>query len=158
MYQSIFYFFLSGQLFNASCPYAVRTSFLRLGGGRTFLNVFSLTSRIAIRSNKLVSSLVLLIILSDILFIRRRSWSFGPWFLMPLLHSGLIRCVFWSHLPLGAPLAEPSLPGPLRIFPFRTAGMARRTTRLRAADTFCLDPTLSWDRFLAPRRRHTAKR
>jgi hypothetical protein len=50
------------------------------------------------------------------------------------------------------------LPGPLRVFPFRIAGMARRMTSLRAADTFCREPTLSWVRFLAPQRRRTAKR
>jgi hypothetical protein len=101
-----FYSFLSDRRFNASGPWALRTSFLRLGGGRTFQNAFPLISPTSIsRSNKLVSTLVFLIILSDVLFIRRRSWSFRPRFLMPMLHSGLILCVFSSLLPLGAPLA-----------------------------------------------------
>jgi hypothetical protein len=76
-------------------PYSVRSSFLRLGGGRTFQNEFSLISHVAIsRSNKLVTLLVFLIILFYVLFIRRHIWSFRSRFLMSTLHSWQILCVF----------------------------------------------------------------
>jgi hypothetical protein len=100
------------------------------------------------------SSLVSLNITSDVLRVLR----YGC-FLILLYHLPLcyVRRLFTSMLELWAFLAALIFPVPLRTRPLHTAGTARRISRFRAADDFCQDPTLSWIRFFAPRRRRTKR-
>jgi hypothetical protein len=104
------------------------------------------------------SSVIFLNILSDVIYVHRRNCFFTLQSHMPILHSGPIRCVSWSLLRLGVPLTIPSLLGPLRICPLRTAGTAQRIFRLRAAANCCRDPTPTWVRFLDCRRGRTFRR
>jgi hypothetical protein len=127
--------------FQCSGPYAVLSSFLRFGGGRTFQNVQPFTPCTTTKFT--ISSRVdFLEFPSDFLRIRRHTCCLEPrfLFLMPALHSWLLCRIFSNLLPLGALFAVRSLPGLLHICPLRTAGTARRMTRLRAADDFCRDP------------------
>jgi hypothetical protein len=70
------FLFFEWPAFQCSGPYVVRSSFLRLGGDRTFQNV-QITSCAAVvdQTNRLFSSssVVFLKFLLDVLFIRRRS-------------------------------------------------------------------------------------
>jgi hypothetical protein len=85
------------------------------------------------------------------------SWPFGPLFLIPPSHSWTFRPIFWSLLLLWTPLSVPSLPGPLRIFPFLTTGTAGSISRFRAAGDFCRDHNTVVDPLIAPWRRRTTK-
>jgi hypothetical protein len=122
--------------------YVSNSILLPFGRGPIFHSKSSSNSHSAIRnSNTRLSIIVFLIrvILSDVLNILRRSRSFKS--------RSNFRCHFPSIFPPETPLAT-----------CYTAEMARRISRFRAADNFCRDPTLSWVRFLAHRRRRTTKR
>jgi hypothetical protein len=76
----LFFLYLNGRRFNASGPYAVRSSFLRLGGGRAFQNVhlFALRSPLVDPNIRFFfsSCIGFLKFLPDVLRIRRLSCFF----------------------------------------------------------------------------------
>jgi hypothetical protein len=156
-----FYSFFEWPAFQCFDPYAVRTSFLCLGGGRTFQNVQSFTPCTPVVEPNIRFAIScfrgFLEHLSDVLFIRRRSCLESRQFIF-LLYAERNRCFFPNVLDFECTLPTLFLPGPLRMFHFRTAGTARSITRFRDPDSFCRDPTLYWVRFFAPLRRRTTKR
>jgi hypothetical protein len=74
---------------------------------------------------------VCLMVLLNVLLLPRCSCSLRPWFLMPLLHSGLFLTV-----------------SPLWLHPLNHESTAQQFIRLWAAANFFQDPPLPWIHFL----------
>jgi hypothetical protein len=127
--------------------------FSDFGGGRILQNALSFISCSPIQARwfSISSCTVFLEILSHIPSIFRYSCFLAFWSIIPFLH--VCHLLFPNVLLFGVPLAMMSLPGPLRICPFRSAGTGT------AAVNFFQDPSLfPWICVFGCLRHLTAKR